>query len=179
MYYVNEFLWTKFIKHVGAWVCWSTPKFWSYCSLKLASECIRMHLRHPKISKFYGGACPRTPLAVLLASLHQVTTIGLEETLKTDGPHMNQTMSQVPFPAKITQLTKVSWVNNKHLTITLFGDYTKFYRKVGGVNSHQAQTRTYTCMGQWRPNCWFFIMIYVTSILLNLMNCACSHRVVC
>ena len=28
------------------------------------STCLEMHFRHPKISKFSGGACPRTPLAM-------------------------------------------------------------------------------------------------------------------
>ena len=28
------------------------------------STCLKMHFRHPKISKFSGGACPRPPLAM-------------------------------------------------------------------------------------------------------------------
>ena len=43
--------------------------FYCLLLLQLASKCVRMHLRHHKISMFSGGACPWTPLATPVAML--------------------------------------------------------------------------------------------------------------
>ena len=69
-------------RQVGAWGCWSTPKFWSLLpapslgtilfsklfflfTVKIASECISDTLK----SQSFLGACLRTPLTTLVATL--------------------------------------------------------------------------------------------------------------